>query len=240
MSKAIRVRKLWSYWAMVFCFLCPYLIAEETSNATPYSDTLYVSDSLKVALRSGPSTKHRIIDFLTSGTTLKAVAHSTDNQWIKVINPNLKQGWIKQEYTATSPAARMLLARSQSQSQLLKQKINDHTNQYQSLRQQLEQSHKKVQTLQAALNKTQQEYKALLEISQNAKSLDESNRTLHKQLEQLEIQQEQLTIENHLLKNDKHIKGITQGTLAVLCGVLLAIYIPKLNPKKRRSGWDDI
>ena len=55
---------------------------------------LYVSDELKVPMRSGASNGHRIVKFLVSGAALTVIEVSEDGNFTHVEASGGKTGWV--------------------------------------------------------------------------------------------------------------------------------------------------
>jgi len=54
---------------------------------------MYITDQIKVTLRSGPGLKYQIIKMLSTGNKVTAI-NSSDNGYTQVKLPNGKNGWI--------------------------------------------------------------------------------------------------------------------------------------------------
>lgn len=61
-----------------------------------YGETMYVSDILKLTLRTGPSTENKILAVIESGQQLEVVEFG--QEWSRVQLPNGKEGWVLSRY----------------------------------------------------------------------------------------------------------------------------------------------
>jgi SH3 domain protein len=61
-----------------------------------YGETMYVSDILKLTLRTGPSTENKILAVIASGQQLEVVEFG--QEWSQVQLPNGKEGWVLSRY----------------------------------------------------------------------------------------------------------------------------------------------
>lgn len=61
-----------------------------------YAETMYVSDILKLTLRTGPSTENKILAVLESGQMLDIVKFG--DEWSQAQLPNGKEGWVLSRY----------------------------------------------------------------------------------------------------------------------------------------------
>jgi SH3 domain protein len=70
------------------------------------AETRYVSDELKVPMRSGASNQHRIIRFLKSGTPLKVLETDDETGFSKIELSDGKDGWVENGDMMSQPSAR--------------------------------------------------------------------------------------------------------------------------------------
>ena len=61
-------------------------------SASVYGETMYVSDVLKLTLRTGPSIENKIISVIESGQMMEIVDFG--EEWSQVKLPNGKEGWV--------------------------------------------------------------------------------------------------------------------------------------------------
>ncbi|RPJ82762.1 MAG: TIGR04211 family SH3 domain-containing protein [Deltaproteobacteria bacterium] len=61
-----------------------------------YAEKMYISDIVKVTLRTGPSLEHRVIQMLESGDEIKVLEPGKD--WTLVRSTSGKEGWILSRY----------------------------------------------------------------------------------------------------------------------------------------------
>ena len=71
------------------------IVLVATLSLPAHAKTVYVSDELKIALRSGASNGHRIIKFLSSGTALTVLDTSEDGKFTEIETTDGKSGWVE-------------------------------------------------------------------------------------------------------------------------------------------------
>jgi SH3 domain protein len=89
----------------------------------------------------------------------------------------------------------------------------------------------------AELNQARTDYQQLKQMSAQAIYLNQTNQKMREELELQKIEVEKLTQQNRQLSQDNRVEGIIQGTIAVLVGALLAIFIPRATQRKPFSTW---
>jgi SH3 domain protein len=96
----------------VLCFLLMVLPA--------HSETRYVSDDIRVMVRTDPGTKRKIIASPRSGTRVEVLEESADG-WAKVRLPDNKEGWMLSYQLTSGPPNRAVIAKLKRENEALKQ-----------------------------------------------------------------------------------------------------------------------
>lgn len=208
-----------------------------TSYSTVFAQEIrYIDDSLLVPLRSGASSKHRIVHRgLKSGTQLSVIEQQQEYSFVKT-NSGL-EGWIPNQYLSRSPAAKDQLvkvlaqledskARNKSLSVQVKDLTSNSTEKAQSLGR-LSQESERLRT----------ELKKIKEVSAKAIQLDIDNRDLLETNEILRTEVDVLQAENQRLVKSEKNEAFINGILAVIVGIIISLVVPRLKPRKRNSEW---
>jgi SH3 domain protein len=74
---------------------------------------MYVSDMLKLTLRTGPSTENKILAVIESGQQLALLERGSE--WSRVQLPNGKEGWVLSRYLTPDETSNFKLERLQAQ-----------------------------------------------------------------------------------------------------------------------------
>lgn len=85
------------------------------------AETAYITDQGQFNLRSGASTRHRIIRTLSSGTQVDVLSKDEDSGYSRVRTEDGKTGYILTRHLQDSPAARSQLAEMRAQLEELQQ-----------------------------------------------------------------------------------------------------------------------
>jgi len=86
------------------------------------------------------------------------------------------------------------------------------------------------------LDAVSEELNQLKQISGKSVQLDSENRRLAEVTENLRAEVGTLEAENQRLTDKLRNEGFLNGALAVLLGVIIALVVPRLAPKRRRSS----
>ncbi len=204
-----------------------------------WSETRYVSDELSIPLRSGASSKHRILSFPKSGTALNIEETSADGNYLRVTTRDGKEGWVEEQYMMRQPSARdrivvinKKLEKSRQQIKELKQKISTLTSQNNELNTQFKQSKREMKSLEGGMEK-------LKRISANPVALANENRTLEDQVRQLSAANALLTEDNETLADASTREWFILGAAVSLGSLLFGLLITRVNWKRKRHSWGD-
>lgn len=202
------------------------------------AEVRYISDELKVPMRSGKSIKYRIVHKgLSSGTKLTLVEADSESGYSLVRLSNGKEGWIPTRYLSAQPTAALRLA----QAQKTITRLNGDTKPLVARITQLEkieaQLRHQTQQLGGENKRLNQELSDLKSISANAINLDRSNRQLVKDNELLNNDVDVLKAENERLRTNAKHEGYIDALTAVAFGVVITLVVPLFKRQKRRSEW---
>jgi SH3 domain protein len=86
-------------WVLLLCLF----------SASVYGKTMYVSDILKLTLRTGPSIENKILAVIDSGQMMEIVEFG--DEWSQVQLPNGKEGWVLSRYLTPNETNNIKLQR---------------------------------------------------------------------------------------------------------------------------------
>jgi SH3 domain protein len=202
--------------------------------------TQYVSDVLRIDMRTGPSNEFRIISLLKSGTAVNIISEPADSPWVEVetgSGDSKKKGWVRKQYLVSVPIARERLKKAEEQLSLLTSQRGKQSESIQILNNELNQLKSEHSVLLKEKSQLDKKYSDLKKISNNAVELNHRNRSLLEERELLKLKVEELTLANTKLEHDQYVDGITHGGIAVVLGAILAIVLTNFNFKKKRNEW---
>ena len=207
--------------------LCPPLAAQETR---------YVSDDVFIVLHAGPGSNYRWLGRLIPGTELVEEHRSTDGNWAKVRTTRGTLGWVQAEYLASEPPAQARLPAvvrqledAQRDGADLRRNLAAAQAERDALRAQLDESS-------AALQRVSEELAQLRQVSGSAVETAEDNRRLVEETTALRMNLNTLRADNQRLQDRLRSSAFIDGALAVLLGVIIAVVVPRLWPKRRASS----
>ena len=197
----------------------------------------WVTDELSVTMRSGKSNQHKIIKFLTSGTSAKVleVDEETGYSLVRVGN---KEGWVVSQYLNNEKPPREQLADAKATIA----KLTDNSTPMQKKLVDLEVKNLAQSEEIASIKVTNQtlsdELTRIKEVAGGALNLNEQNHNLIEKNQMLQNDADLLRAENERLTDNTKVEWFLNGVFAVGFGVFLALFIPRLAPRKSHSEWN--
>lgn len=217
-------------------FFIHLLLSLTTFNA--WAETRYIDDTLLVPLRRGASTQHRIIHRgLPSGTAVDIIDESSETGYAHIRTKNGTEGYLPIQYLRKTPIARDQLAKALKTIEALTSKTKPVQAQLLEMREQNATLTQQVDTLSTEKTTLGSRLKEVESISANAININRANKKLLKENEVLKNKIDVAAAEKKRLQQRSDQEWFLNGAGAVGFGVLLALLIPRLTPKKRRAEW---
>ena len=197
----------------------------------------YISDKILVPVRSGAGGDFRILNRgIPSGTPLKIIGSNESGRWTEIQTEGGTQGWIPTQFVQEEAPAkfqiddlRTQLKRTEIERDRISLLIKGNGD---------SESNLDLNEILARLEKTQLELANIKRVSSAAIELDMVNQDLIAELEAERSDGELLRLEIVRLRERVTNNQLLDGALAVLLGVIIAIFISRLWPKRpHQGGW---
>lgn len=207
-----------------------------TAASVAAQGTQYIRDELYVPLRSGQGTQYRILNTVRSGAALTVLETNADSGWSRVRTRSGQEGWVENQYLTPQPIAAQRLKQAEAELDRLRTANSDLHEQLQALNEAHEASSNEMSRLDREHREVMTELEQLQEISANTVKIDRDNKELLQTNEMLRNQLEVLQTDNQRLRDSSENEAFLNGAIAVVIGVMIALVVPRLRPKKR-SEW---
>jgi SH3 domain protein len=202
------------------------------------AETLYVSDSLEITMRSGKSTSHGITRMLRSGTPVEILETDKKTGYSHVRTQGGKEGWVLTRFLMKGPAARERLAEAEKELAELELENRRMATALQSIKEEKLSLQREKQGLAGEHRKTSQELSEIKRTASSALALDSENKELKSRLVTLERNLQTLQQENESLKDRTARDWFMVGAAVVLLGIIVGLIIPRIR-WRRKSSWGD-
>jgi SH3 domain protein len=200
-----------------------------TTNAVS-AQTMYVTDSFEVTMRTGRDTKHKIMALVTSNQKVE-VTQQTD-EWSFVRLQNGKEGWIMSRYlTSKTPKKETIKDLAQENEKLTRSLILCKRERNKFEKENKDQT-KKLKEQGNSLTKTGESYESLKRESAGFLELKDAYEKASKDLAAQKKRVGALEIEVKSLRWNKGLKWFLSGAAILFVGILLGASFRK----QRRSS----
>lgn len=185
------------------------------------AETMYVSDIVKITLRSGPGADHRVLAMLQSGQGVEVL--KAENEWTEVKTADGKQGWvISRLLTATKPKI-LLLDQTAEKNKALADQISDLTIKNKELKEVNKGLENELGQLKKKLQETSLSYETLQRESAEFLALQSKYKKSAQELELQVKKTNELEAEKGKLESHQNIKWFLIGAGVLLLGFLLGL-----------------
>jgi SH3 domain protein len=188
-------------------------------SASVYGETMYVSDVLKLTLRTGPSIENKIISVIDSGQMMEVIKFG--DEWSKVQLPNGKEGWVLSRYLTPNETHNIKLERLEAKHKNLMIQAAELLEENNRLQAENTRLSTEFKAGQKELAKTQSDYEALKAESAEFLTLKADYSRAASQLAEQTAKAKQLEEELSSLEMNTYIKWFLAGSGVLIVGFLI-------------------
>ncbi len=199
----------------------------------------YVTDTLRLETRQGPSTEHRITRMLSSGARVTVLEEDSETGYSRVALDDATDVWILTRYLMDEPAARAQLGEAVENFTREREIARDLTSQLETLGQttsEIEQSRSALATDKQVL---QTELAQIKQAAADTLAIKERNEGLNEQLAALTTDLDAARQRDRELKERSERDWFIAGAGVRLGGMIIGLVVPKIRWKRRR-GWGEL
>ncbi len=200
------------------------------ASATLIAETRYVSDQLRITVRSGTSTGHAVITTIDSGEAVEVLQRDEATGYTQVRLKNGKQGWALSRYLLPSPIARDQLKSVQSRLSDVQQKLAQ-------LEPVAEQQSQEIEALTSERDQLAESLEQLKIMTADSVALIEKDKALQEEVATLTSSNEALRHRVDQLSDDHRLRWFMYGGGVMGIGVLFGLILPKL--RIQRKSWNE-
>jgi SH3 domain protein len=216
----------------IFCSLALLLL-----SANAAAQSAWVSDEFEITLRSGPSTSNAIQLMLSSGTRLEVLETDAESGYTRVSTQGGTEGWVLSRYLMSEPSAREQLESLSSQLTNAASQGSSLNSQLRAIRGEYDAANRRIAELERERDAAREELAQIKRTAANVLSINDQNKSLMDQLTAAQIRADTLEQENRELSSQTTRYWFMAGALVLLFGVLLGIWLPRIQ-WQRRSRYD--
>lgn len=196
-------------------------------SAAGFAETMYVSDTLKVTVRSGPGTEYKILDIAESGDRVEIL--ETGDDWTLVKLASGKEGYVTTRYLVPGPTYAIRFEQLQTKHKALTQQAAALLEENTQLKQENKQLTAALSGNEKTLKQLQADYQELKTGSAEFLSLKSKFKQVNEQLATQTQKADNLDKELSKVELNQYIKWFLAGS-----GVLLVGFIVGFSAKRGR------
>lgn len=207
--------------------LLALLLAVFTLSAS--AATRYVTDELRISVRSGRSNEYRIIEVIGSGARVETL--QTAGEWVQVRTPEGNTGWVRAQYLTERRVAADRLADTRRELEAARERIAE-----------LEQSLEETGTTSEALRERNESLQTRIEtleekLAQASRGLElrDENERLQGRAADLRQRVESLQEETQQLADRRRREWFMIGAGVVVGGMLFGMLVTRIPWRRRRD-----
>ena len=183
------------------------------------AETLYISDFLRITMRTGPGIDHKIIEMIKSGQSVTVLEQGPE--WTKILLPTGKEGWVLNRFLTPKPPSGLLLKKLEEKHAELSLQITTLIDENKRLRNENQRLDAELKTSSRNLKKVTDSYQKLK--SGSAEYLDVKSRyeMMVVQLDQQKKRAQDIEKELELIRFHKNIRWFLSGAVVLIIGFLI-------------------
>lgn len=216
-------------WLVIIAVLIASVVSAEEKK--------YITDQCKISVRSGQSTKHKILRLLKSGTEVTVLSMDLESGYANVKMANNSEGWVLARQLMTMPSARDQIIR-------IKKNIETYQNQEVELRELIDQLKARIDVLSTEKKvkleentKLNNELDQIRQTAASALSMAKRLKEIQQHEDTMNINLQKLTQENKMLSDSTTMTWFIIGAVTLGFGFFAGLILPRIN-FSRKSGWD--
>lgn len=216
-------------------FLFLFLLA----SSTAYAETGYITDQLKITLRSGESTTHKVIRMLPSGTAVTVLDRNEQTSYAKIRLADGTTGYVLNRMILRERPAREQLAEARQQLVVLRQEPGKLSSQLADLQEKHADLQRNFSEIENEKNNLKRELSRLSKVARDPLRVAGERDEAVERSQQLSDELDMLRLRNQRLTDKTEQNWFLIGGGVVIAGILLGLLLPHMRVKKNRSEWGD-
>ncbi|MCF8083706.1 MAG: TIGR04211 family SH3 domain-containing protein [Deltaproteobacteria bacterium] len=218
-----------------FCFIMSLLAGLLLMEQASWAETHYVTDVLKVGVRTGPSLENKITHFLISGQPVEPLESREGWTRVRVSREDKDdyEGWVLSRFLSQDVPWKNQAVSLKEENSVLKEKALELEEAWKEASQNEQRLKADLEKATRELRQLRQEYKILKTGAKDFLELKEKQKATEALLSTLQEKTETLTQENESLRSSQRTKWFATGALVLLCGLMIGLIMGRQQKKKK-------
>jgi len=216
------------------------MLALFVMGQTSWAQKAYVTDSLKITLRTGPSIENKIIVMLDSGQPVEVLESS--GEWSRVLvvgaGGSTQEGWVLSRFLMPRSPWEMQAKAFMGENAELKEKLATTEKELRESTGRSQELAVKLRDTTTAFARLENEYKSLKQGAAGFLELKTEHESTVSQLENTKKELLRLTKENEELQSSQRIKWFATGASVLFVGLIFGLVMGRKQRKRRSTLYD--
>ncbi|MFQ5484672.1 MAG: TIGR04211 family SH3 domain-containing protein [Desulfobacterales bacterium] len=195
------------------------------------AETLYISDFLRITMRTGPGIDHKIIEMIESGQSVTVLEQGPE--WTKIQLPTGKEGWVLNRFLTPKPPSGLLLKKLEAKHSELSSQVTTLIDENKKLRSENERLDADLKTSSRNLKEVTDSYQALKSGSVDYLNLKSRYEKMVVQLDQQKRRAQNVEKELERIQFHKNIRWFLSGAGVLIIGFFIGFSSRR---QRRRSS----
>ncbi|MCB1876436.1 MAG: TIGR04211 family SH3 domain-containing protein [Chromatiales bacterium] len=209
-------------------------------GGSAFGETQYVSDAVKVTLRSGPSIQNKILRMLPVGAPLKVLETDEKTGYSRVRFDGDTVGWILTRQLSREPSPRQQLEETRSRLSAVETNNGALAEELKQLQERFTNTDEQRAKLLNDNRRLAEELKALQQSAANTLFTEQENLRLQNNVQELEKRLSDLQFQYDGIQRENARDWFMVGAGVILLGILVGLILPRMRWKRRGSSWDTL
>jgi SH3 domain protein len=220
-----------------FCFIMSVIVGLCLMEQTSRAETQYVTDFVKIGLRTGPSLENRITNFLISGQSVEPLESREGWTRVRVLTGDKDdyEGWVLSRYLTKDVPWKNQAVSLREENNVLKERAVGLERAWKEASQNEQRLKADLEKATHDLQEFQREYDMLKRGSKDFLRLKQEQKAMQVSLKTLQEKTEMLTTENESLRSSQRTKWFATGAVVLLCGLMIGLTVGRQQRKRKPS-----
>jgi SH3 domain protein len=218
--------------SLLGALLSPTVVAADTTRC--------VTDALEIPMRTGESSRHRIVRMLPSGTPLTVLGVNPAADYARVRTEDGTTGYVLTRELQDAPAARDRVVELEARIAELQSEPDALAARVAALQSEVHRMAAETESLQRRKHQLEEELATIRHASANILDITSDRERLRIQVSELIRERADLQQANRDLGNQTQQRWFMIGAGVIVIGILIGLFLPHLRFRRRRSSWGSL
>jgi SH3 domain protein len=223
-----------------FSFVMVVILVLFFPAQSSWAQKVYVTDSLRITLRTGPSVDNKIITMLSSGQVVEILETSGEWSRVQILENNeiTQEGWVLSRFLITRVPWEVRANALTEENSRLKEKLTTVEKELDETTRLNRELAGKLKNTSAELVKVKKDFSSLKQGAADYLSLRTKHESVRSELETSRKNLRKLTSENEELRSSQRIKWFITGASVLVFGLIFGLIMGRKQRRRRSTLYE--